>query len=475
MPAPVSDESERQNANPQPKPDTKTSAALSRRFLSRLRRVTHISWRALFVSVGPIVAILALGAYLVLHFIQPPPRTLTISTGPKGSVVYDTAEKYVPILAGKGITLKVLPSAGSLQNLERMTHAHSGVDLALVQSGVTGPKKDPNLVSLGSLFFEPITLFYRSQQPLTRLSQLAGRYIGIGGAGSGTRVLALALLTANDVLADDTTHFEPIEGSAAMKALLDGQVGAIFLSGDSATPANFRTLLLAPGIHMFNFVQADAYVRHFRYLSKLEVPAGTFDLGHNLPPAPIAVLAPTVELLAHANLHPAVVDLLIEAARQVNGRGSLLHKPGEFPSPLAQSWPIDSEAQRFYKSGPTLLSHYLPFWLASLLSRAWLLLVPLIVVLIPALQYAPSLYGGLIKNRIYRRYGNLMALERVALDPLTPEQRGQLEQRLNDIERDIITLKMPGAYANDLYVLRQHVKFVRGRLAERNAGAGAAT
>ncbi|TAN13737.1 MAG: C4-dicarboxylate ABC transporter substrate-binding protein [Burkholderiaceae bacterium] len=473
MPAPLPDEPERPNANPNP--DTKTSAALSRRFLSRLRRVTHISWRALLVSVGPIVAILALGAYLVFHFIQPAPRTLTISAGPVGSVVYDTAEKYVPILAGKGITLKVLSSEGSLQNLERLSDAHSGVDLALVQSGITGPKKDDSVVSLGSLFFEPITLFYRSKQPLTRLSQLARRYIGIGGAGSGTQFLALALLHANGVAADAETHFEPVEGNTAMQALLDGKVGAIFLSGDSATPANFRTLLLAPGIHMFNFVQADAYVRRFRYLSKLEVPAGTFDLGHNLPPAPIAVLAPTVELLAHAGLHPALVDLLIEAAREVNGKGSLLHKPGEFPSPLAQNWPIDSEAQRFYKSGPTLLSRFLPFWFASLLSRAWLLLVPLIVVLIPALQFAPTLYGGLIKNRIYRRYGNLMALERVALDPLTPEQRGQLERRLNDIERDIIGLKMPGAYANDLYVLRQHAKFVRGRLAERNGDVGAAT
>ncbi|HEX7326682.1 MAG TPA: TAXI family TRAP transporter solute-binding subunit [Rhodanobacteraceae bacterium] len=450
---------------PPVEPPPHSNGATSRHFLARLKRLPRISWRDLLVSLGPIAVIVALAVFLIFRFMQPPPRTLTISSGPVGSIFYMTAKKYQPILARNGITLKVLPSEGSLQNLQRLASPDSGVDIALVQGGVTDGGDTHGIVSLGSLFYEPIALFYRGKQPLTRLSQLRGRYIGIGAVGSGTRFLAVALLKANGIDVADNDHLKDIEGNAAMQALLDQKVGAIFLSGDSATPANFRTLLLAPGIHMFNFTQADAYVRRFRYLSQLKIPAGTFDLGQDLPHQPLHLLAPTVELLAHSDLHPALVDLLIQAARQVNGRGNVLQKPGEFPAPLQHTWPIDSEAQRFYKSGETFLYRYLPFWLASLLGRTWFVVVPFVVVFVPAVELAPILYGWIVKGRIYRRYGNLMALERAALDPLTPEQRAQLVVRLDDIEKDIIGLKMPGAYASEVYVLRQHVKFVRAQLA----------
>jgi TRAP-type uncharacterized transport system substrate-binding protein len=452
--------------SPQPAPanSAPADARALRRLLKRLRKPPHISWRYVLVSVVPTAAILGALIFLGFHLMRPPPHTLTISAGPVGSTFYATAEKYRPILAREGIALRVLPSQGSLQNLQRLVAPHSGVDLALVQAGITTPRENADIVSLGSLFYEPLALFYRGKQPLERLSQLRGRYIGIGTDGSGTRFLATALLQANGITPDADTHFEPIEGSAAMHALLDGRVGAIFLSGDSATGTNFRTLLLAPGIRMFNFVQADAYLRHFRYLDKLSIPAGTFDLGHNLPHQPTNLLAPTVELLAHDDLHPALVDLLVRAAREVNGRGNVLQKPGEFPAPLERGWPIDTEAQRYYKSGDSVLYRFLPFWLASVLNRTWLVLVPLIVLLIPVMQFTPTLYGWLVRNRIYRRYGALMALERAALEPLTPEAHELLLKRLAAIESDIIRLKLPGAYANELYVLRQHVKFVQARL-----------
>ncbi|HEU0197393.1 MAG TPA: TAXI family TRAP transporter solute-binding subunit [Nevskiaceae bacterium] len=436
-----------------------------RRWLVRLRHFPHVSWRALAISAGPAVLIVAALAYVGFRLVRPPPHVLTISSGPVGSIFYTDAEKYQPILARQGITLRVVASEGSQQNLDRLTDPHSGIDLALVQSGIKADKPADNLVSLGSLFYEPLALFYRGSQPLSLLSQLRGRYIGVGAPGSGTHLLAMTLLRANGVEPGVQTHFEEIEGEAAAHALLSGRIGAVFLSADSATTAVFHTLMLAPDVHLFDFVQADAYVRRFRYLSALLVPAGTFNLGQNLPRTTIHLVAPTVELLAHADLHPALVDLLIQAAKQVNGQGSLLQRPGEFPAPLQHGWPIDEEAARFYKSGATLIYRYLPFWLASLINRTWLILVPLIVVLIPALEFAPTLYGWVVKNRIYRRYGQLMALERATLGPLTPEQRELLTSRLQDIEHDIIALKMPGAFANDLYILRQHVKFVRSQLA----------
>lgn len=433
---------------------------------ARLREIPQLSWRERLIAFAPALILVGLLVWLGVWLIQPPPRTLTISAGPPGSMFYSTAEKYRAILARNGITLKVLPSEGSAQNLERLVDPHSTVDLALVQGGVSVPGDASNIVSLGSLFYEPLVVFYRGDRPLARLSQLHGQALGVGRQGSGTRTLALAFLAANGIKPGGTTRLEDIEGTRAMNALLERRVTAIFLSGDSATPENFRVLLRAPGIHMFDFAQADAYLRRFRYLSELQVPAGTFDLGENLPPRPTNLLAPTVELLAHSDLHPALVDLMIEAAQQVNGRANVLQKWGEFPAPLRRVWPIDSEAQRYYKSGKSFAYRYLPFWLASLLNRTLLILVPLLVILIPAVQFAPGFYRWLMKNRLYRRYGKLMELERDALGPLAPEERKQLLVRLDAIEKDIIALKMPGAYAYDLYLLRQIVTFVRQQLAK---------
>ena len=95
------------------------------------------------------------------------------------------------------------------------------------------------------------------------------------------------------------------------------------------------------------------------------------------------------------------------------------------------------------------------------------MLVPLAVILIPGLKVVPWLYKWRINARIYRRYGELMALERVAFGQMSTEQRSDLLKRLDDIEQRIITGKLPASVAEQVYVLRQHVHFVRGRILQQ--------
>jgi TRAP-type uncharacterized transport system substrate-binding protein len=403
---------------------------------------------------------------LALHFVRPaPPSSLTISAGPPGSSFQTAAQQYQKILARNGIQLRIVTSEGSLENLNRLTDENSGVDVAFVQSGITGEGDASDLVSLGSMFYQPVIIFYRSRESLERLSELRGRRIAIGGKGSGTRVLSLALLKDNEIEADGATRLLDLEGESARTALLDGQVDAIMISGDSASPATIRAMLHAPGIRLYDFPQADAYVRRFPYVSKLTIPAGAFDLGANLPPKPMNMIAPTVELLSHADLHPALTDLLIEAALEVHGRATLLQNAGQFPTPQIHSFPISTEAARYYKSGRSFAYRYLPFWLASLFTRAAVILVPLFVVVIPGLRYLPQLYNWRIRRRIHRRYGELMALEREALaGNMSEEWRAVLLERVDEIERATIKVKMPGSHAEALYALRQHLRFVRERL-----------
>ena len=441
-------------------------------------KITTISWWDLSHTLGPILLISAAAVWLTLHFVRPaPPHTITISSGPPGSSFALLAQRYRTILARNGITLKILPSEGSQQNLERMTARHSHVDIALVQAGIgtgtsaTDRRGAADLVSLGRMFYQPLAIFYRSAKPLSRLSQLWGKRIAIGKPGSGTRALALALLAANDVTPTAPTRLLDAEGVAARNALLSGQADAVFLTGDSTPPAIIGAMLHARGVRLFDFRQADAYVRRFPYLHRIEIPAGAFDLGQDLPPRPITLLAPDVELIAHADLHPALVDLLIEAAQEVQGGANVLHAAHVFPNDATYGYPLDAEAARYYRSGDKSFTYrYLPFWIASLVDRILLVFVPALVVLVPGLRYLPQLYGWRVSSRIHRRYGELMALERESLGALSAERRAELLDRLGEIERSAILRKIPGSHAEQLYQLREHIGFVRRNLA-RSEGA----
>lgn len=435
----------------------------ARRRVMALRPGSIVSWRDAVATLGPIILISGLAIFATLHFVRPaPPRTLTIAGGPEGSNFRAIAQQYRDILARNEVDLVILPSRGSADNLDQL--AENKVDIALVQSGVTREKKPEGLVSLGTMFRQPVSIFYRSAKPFTRLSEMEGMRIAVGRQGSGTRFLALALLKGNGIEPDGASPLLELEGEGAKQALLAQEVDAIFLSGDSASIKTVRDLLHEDGVRLFDFVQGEAYERRFRYLNRLELPPGAFDLGENLPDRRITMMAPTVELLAHSDLHPALSDLLIEAAHEVHGRGSLMQNPGEFPHAIEHDYPMSDEAARYFKSGKGFAYRFMPFWLASLVNRAAVVLVPILVVLIPGLRFAPVLYGWRIRNRIYKRYGELMALERAAMEPMTPEQRTALLDQLAEIERTIISVKVPGAFADQIYILRRHIHFVRESL-----------
>ena len=445
--------------------DSRTRTDARRALVAPLKTVA-VSWR----DLGPLTAGLAVLAVVVLlvtlHYVAPaPPRSLTIAAGPKGSTFETMALRYQKSLARSGVTLKVVNTEGSVDNLNRMSDPKSKVDIAFVQAGLTPPADGSNLDSLGTVFFQPLSIFYRSAKPIQRLSELHGERIAIGPEGSGVRALSLALLKANEIEPGGATQLVDLEGEAATTALVERRIDAVFLTGDSASPVVIRKMLHTEGIRLFDFVQADAYVRRFPYLSKLVIPEGAFDLGEQLPPVPINMLAPTVELVAHSDLHPAISDLLIEAAYEIHAHATLLQNAGQFPSPVTNAFALSTEAARYYKSGnKSFIYRFLPFWLASLLDRAIVVLVPMFVIVIPGLRFLPQLYGWRIKRRIHRRYSELMALERESLGPLSPERRAALIERLAAIERSVISGRIPGAYADQVYVLREHLALVRERL-----------
>ncbi|HKQ25374.1 MAG TPA: TAXI family TRAP transporter solute-binding subunit [Burkholderiales bacterium] len=438
--------------------------ARKRRRMRLPGRLVAVSWRDLLVIGLPVLLITAAVAWIAVKFIRPaPPDTIVISAGARGGSNFATAEKYRKLIEAHGVKVQILESNGSLENLQRLSDPAFKVDVAFVQGGLTDGVNIAGLMSLGSMFPQPVMVYYRQVEPVERLSQLTGKRLAIGPEGSGTRALVMKLLKANAMDGEPTVLLE-LAGEEAADALIAGSVDAAFLSGDSATGKVMRRLRQTSGIELMSFKQANGYVRKFRFLSRLTLPEGSIDLATNFPPKNYQLIGPTVELVAREGLHPALSDLLIGAAMEVHGEPGLFRDAGEFPAPLERDFPISPDAQRYYKSGAQFMYKTLPFWLASLVDRLLVVGVPLLVLIIPATRIVPPLYRWRVRSRIYRWYGALMAIERDMHRDFTPEQREEMLKRVDEIDESVNNIKTPLSFADQLYVLRDHISMVRHRI-----------
>ena len=427
---------------------------------SRLTMIMEIFGVSRAITITALLfAVLVLAGAVFLFVESAPPGTITITSGPEGSIFHTNAVRYARILARYGVKLNVLTSQGSLENLDRLCDPSFRLDVGFVQGGVTNGASG-KLVSLGSIAHQPLLVFYRGA-PVELLSSLAGKRIAIGPVGSGTRSLALTLLEANGIKPGGTNTLLDWEPKQASKALLDGTVDAVFLMGEDASVAVIRELMRAPDVHLLNFRQAAAYSRRFSYLGVIEFPQGAIDFGRNIPPQDVYLVGPTVDLIARENLHPALSDLLLGAAREVHGKATLLQQKGEFPTPLEHDIQLSADAARYYKSGKGFFYRYLPFWLASLTSRIVVVFVPTIVVLIPVLRSIPVFYRWRIRSRIYRWYRALLLLEKDLFGESDPGKLEQLLKRLDEIEKAVNRMKVPASFADQFYGLRGHINFVR--------------
>lgn len=448
----------------------------------KIKIARMLSYAREMAGLGPVLGFLVVllvalfALFSILWFADSaPPNTITMLSGPEGSIFQRNAEKYRRILARNGVKLKILASQGSLENLVHLSDPSFHVDVGfvqggLIQGGLAKGLDTDKLVSLGSVFYEPLLVFYRSKSEVDKLSRFSGKRLAIGQVGSGTQALASTLLKANDIEPGGATELLDIDPGEAADELIAGKVDAVFLMGDSASLQVMRKLLHTPGIRLMSFSQADAYTRRIGYLSKLDLPEGSIDLGKDIPAHDLLLVAPTVELVARRGLHPALSDLLLETAREVHGGASLLQRRGEFPAPLEQQeFRISDDASRYYKSGKSFLYRELPFWLATLVNRILVVLVPIVVVLIPGLRVLPPLYRWRIRSRISRWYGALLELEHSLLVEQAPAERAELLKRLDEIERAVNRMKVPKSFGDQFYVLRQHINLVRDRI-RMNAG-----
>jgi TRAP transporter TAXI family solute receptor len=419
-------------------------------------RVFHLSnWHLLTIAVAAGVIVCA----AVLLLSSMPPRSIAMATGPEGGGYYEIGRRYQELLARSGVELRLVPTAGSVENLALLRDPKSGVDMALVQAGSIGNSAG-ELESLGTLFYEPLWIFHRGGLEGATLAALRGRKVSIGPVGSGSHALLLRLLKLNEM--DQGVELLTLPPEDAADKLLAGEIDAAAPLASWDAPV-VQQLITNDQVELLNLARADAYVALYPFLSKVTLPRGVGDLAKDLPPVDVALFASKASLVVRKELHSAIQYLLLSTAVQIHSGVSMFHRAGRFPAAEGIELPLSREAVHFYKSGQPFLQHNLPFWMASLVGHLLVLLIPAIAVLYPMFRFLPGLYGWLMRRKIARLYGELRFLE----DEITdggPTDGAQLTARLDRLEKQANQLRMPIVYESMMYLLRHHISIVRNRL-----------
>ena len=492
--------------------------------MSKTIRYTLLSLRDLAVSAGPFIVLAVTLLVLAYWWLDPnPPKRVVLATGPAQSAYEEFGKRYAKILAKDRIDVVLLPSEGSAANLQLLREGKA--DLGFVQGGTSQASiaEDDQLESLGSLFLEPVWLFYReeaarkitptatersegppkassatsgrsvvreaasvgaterSEGPpqassapsggsvvrkatsvgatLSTLTQLQGLRVNVGTPGSGVPNLMAKLLESNRI-DSSSLKISQLEQTPATMALLAGELDAIVFAS-APESLMVQMLLQTPGVKLMDFAQNEAYAKRFAFLSTARLPQGVVDLARNIPPEDVNLVAPTTSLVTRNTTHPALVQLFAQAGNVIHGPAGWFKAAREFPNRDNSELPISKEAERAIKNDAPLLQRYLPFWVANLVERMWLVMGIIIAILLPLSRIVPPLYEFRVRSRIFRWYGQLRNIENRAGDT---QDTAPLLEELNQMESHAEKISVPLSYTDELYALRNNIQLVRKKL-----------
>jgi TRAP transporter TAXI family solute receptor len=427
-----------------------------------LRDFLRNNWPVVAIAVTVVAIVIA--AIVILRSM--PPRMIVMATGSEGGTFHDVGERYRAALASAGVEVRLVPTAGSAENLALLLDPHSGVSVGLIQGGTIGAGAASNkLESLGTVFYEPLWLFHKRElRNKEGLVDLRGRRISVGPVGSGTRELSLELLKRNGINGQNS-ELLALTTKESEEKLLAGEIDALGTVNAWEAPI-VQKLITDEHIELYSFAaRAEAYVALYPFLNKVVVPRGVGDLAKDLPPTDVILFAPKVSLVVRKDLHPAIQYLLLDAAAQIHSRPGIFQHANQFPAAEGIDIPLSGEALQFYKSGRPFLHNYLPFWVAELFGTLILLLIPILGVLYPLIRSLPPGYSWLMRSKIARICGELRFLEDKIMEARrTGGDTSAMVAQFDHLEEQANHLRIPVTYASMLYELRDHIDVVRERL-----------
>jgi TRAP-type uncharacterized transport system substrate-binding protein len=430
------------------------------------QKVSFIAQTAGFAEISAaIVGTVVIVSLALIYFIPAPPSKVVMATAFKGASFDYYGRQYREIFARYNVDLELRETAGAVENVKLLQDPKSGVQIAFVTGGVSDAKHAPDVLSLGTVYSQPFWIFYSSNEPLDRLAQLKGKRIAVGPVGSATRYTAEQILGKGGVNSETAT-FLPFAGSAADKVLNDGKVDAVWIIGVPEATA-VQSFLRNPNVRLMSFPMAEAFTRIFPDLTRLVLPQGVVDIDRNIPSSDVQLIATTSKVLIRSDVHPEIVQLLLQTMKDVHSGSDIFHRSGEFPNGTDTEYPVAPTAIDFYKNGPSFMQRHLPLWLSVHVQRAIAVLVTGIAIGFPLFRFLPQLYNWMTRRRLFYWYGQLKALE-ASFDARPNDNHLREKQaELERIEDALSHIRFPLTFSDQLYNLRSHIDIVRRKIASR--------
>ena len=396
--------------------------------------------------------------YAAYRLIDPlPPRRFAIAAGFAGTPYDNFARQYAAILARHGVELEIRNTVSTVNNLDLLRSASSGVQAALMTFGFTQSNDADTLYSLGGIFDAPIFIFYKSAEPITQFAQFRGKSLSSGLPGTSLRSNVSEILKAADVT---DVRFVDLDYAQSVDALLADEIDiAVFPS--QLDGSLLQRALAAPGVRLMSVAHAEAIAKLIPGLKHVILWRGLISLSHDIPDSDIDLLAFRSRVLVRNDLHPALQYLLLEAMREVHAAPGPFNRFGEFPAEQPNDLPLSPTAEAFYRSGPTFWQRYTSFWFTSLANRVVFFVVPILVALVPVLGFAVPFFRRLHVRRIDRLHRALGKLERDLAERAGRHDPSRYQQRLQEISSAVGALKVAPPFEADLHRLRIHLRMVQ--------------
>ncbi|HMF22335.1 MAG TPA: TAXI family TRAP transporter solute-binding subunit [Pseudolabrys sp.] len=416
----------------------------------------------MFKGLAAAAAIVSIVSLVLIYFFPAPPSKVTMATAFKGSSFEYYGHQYREIFARFNVDLELRPTSGAVENIKILQDPRSGVQISLMVSGVSDGKHAPGLLSLGTVYNNPYWIFYSSNEPFDQLSRLMGKRIAVGPEGSATRTSAEKILGKGGVNSE-TAIFLPFAGTAAVEAINDGKVDAVWIIGAPDATA-VKSLLQNPNVRIMSFPTAEAFTRIFPDLARMVLPQGVIDIYRNIPPNDVQLIGSTTKVLVRGDLHPEIVQLLLQTMVEAHGGSNIFQRIGEFPNGTDVEYPGAPAATDFYKNGPSFLQRHLPLWLSVHAQRAIAVLVATIALGLPMFRFLPTAYNWLTRRRLFYWYAELKALEASFDTDPTGKHLAQKQAEIERIEEAVSHIRFPLTFSDQLYNLRSHIDIVRRKI-----------
>jgi TRAP-type uncharacterized transport system substrate-binding protein len=351
------------------------------------------------------LAVLALAVGLLYYTVSGDYAFLraSILTGAPSGAYHSLGERLAARALKKNGHLKVVATAGSIENIARLAGENGRCvpAFAFVQDGLPTPA-DAGLATLGRLPQpESLLLLARRGRAISTFNDLKGDSVGIGPEGSGTAYLMQQLLQNSDLGALDLKPSNH-DLEAQAKLVRDGQLDlAALVMNENAEMvrafANKYDLEIVAPADMEGLVARDKWLHLGR------IPAGYYDIAQPIPATDKLVAQVDTLVMTNACVHRAERVAFLILLSEEFPNFVRMNPP---PSAKSQdSAPLADEAREFFASGePELADKYFP-WLVNLMSPAyWIYLAMAATVLLNAV-------GAYSRFRLWRIDANRALLE----------------------------------------------------------------